>query len=700
MMASMRIPLAALCAGTMVALAPAQRWRRIQADPSPPPTSTAMAFDFDRQRLLLISREPPTALFGGLPNVLTWERHDDRWLLRDDVATPTTVGGTFTMVYDRIGQRTVLCDSFGSTLVFDGSVWMQLTTFWPSPSDPSLAYDGARNAVVMHDGGLFYELVNDSWITPGSQTPLTINGQRLWSARIAYHEPSQRTVLFGGRNTLAQVSDATYLWDGQAVTQATPATVPPARSRHTTAADPSTGRVVLFGGRGLGGASAFDDVFEWNGSDWSPATAAPRARIDHSAAFDSDTLLVYGGSDGIAVDGFLELDRRQAGNWTSTKAEHAGPLAAHDAARLRTVAVDATTTREFDGYRWIDTGVAPPGTVTALGWHGGTSRLIAIVDDGSTWHWDGTTWSMIVGPGSVPANDNAATSYDPLRDRLVVFGGSDNFSITNETWEWDGVAWTQAQPTLVPAGSSLPALCFNGTTGRCFLFTGQTQEAFEWDGSNWILVNNQTPFVIAPKLGYDPLLGVVLLGQLGPLASVDTSFVFDGVSWNPGPPGPARFAFEGPVVFDLNRGVLISHDPSYSRDVLLDTVDATNSIYGTGCSGALGTPSLRALARVGPGDLLALDAVASTPTAPVLLLAANAQLGAPLPGGCLALVDQPVVAAAAASVNGLAGFAFELPESANLVAVRLFFQTVCLDPAGSLLGLVSLSNGVQVTLGN
>jgi hypothetical protein len=33
--------------------------------------------------------------------------------------------------------------------------------------------------------------------------------------------------------------------------------------------------------------------------------------------------------------------------------------------------------------------------------------------------------------------------YDAARQRVVLFGGNQVVSGTNDTWEWDGSAWTQ-----------------------------------------------------------------------------------------------------------------------------------------------------------------------------------------------------------------------------------------------------------------
>jgi hypothetical protein len=86
---------------------------------------------------------------------------------------------------------------------------------------------------------------------------------------MAVDERRGRIVLFGGLHgfTRAPTSET---WEYDAVAnswaQRTPATVPPARSRHVMGWDASRARVVMAGGDGTTGS--LRDVWEFDGSDW------------------------------------------------------------------------------------------------------------------------------------------------------------------------------------------------------------------------------------------------------------------------------------------------------------------------------------------------------------------------------------------------------------------------------------------------
>src|SRR5436305_1159134 len=79
-------------------------------------------------------------------------------------------------------------------------------------------------------------------------------------------------------------------------TQQAPASSPSARYRASTAFDPATGQLVLFGGSN---GTPLADTWVWNGTDWSqrfPATSPPN-RAGASMAFDGTTgqLVLFGG---------------------------------------------------------------------------------------------------------------------------------------------------------------------------------------------------------------------------------------------------------------------------------------------------------------------------------------------------------------------------------------------------------------------
>src|SRR6185369_2919428 len=100
---------------------------------------------------------------------------------------------------------------------------------------------------------------------------------------LAYDAARERVVLFGGSDTSGYFGD-TWTWDGQQWTEEHPAVSPPARQNFAMTYDASRRMVIAFGG--YGEAERLDDTWGWDGTTWSPISTphAPRARYDHTMA--------------------------------------------------------------------------------------------------------------------------------------------------------------------------------------------------------------------------------------------------------------------------------------------------------------------------------------------------------------------------------------------------------------------------------
>ena len=688
------VPIGAACLFVTVSLQ-AQAWQRLMNGAAPSPRYVAMAHDMHRTRTMLVTA--PDARVNLSVPIATWEWDGDRWLPRPTATVPTT-SPNFDLTYDAGNRRMVLVTPNDETWAFDGVDWQLLGPAWPGTAQPRLAYDSARNVVVGYDNGLFVEWTGNGWVQPGGQSPISLGGLPVYGSGMAFHPASARIVLYGGRN-FVQTDSRTFLWDGQTRTEATPSLVPPGRFGHRLVTDPVTGRVVLLGGSTYSGPGQ-SDVYEWDGSNWQSAPAMNAQRIEHAAAPHGSELLVYGGISAFTLgQTLLDLDRRIGSTFTATSFTSAGPLAAYDVARLRAVSVSGNRTLEFDGYRWVDTGITAPWNLRSLGWHGGTARIVAVDAFGGTFTYDGTAWTTATPAGATAAAVGAAMSYDPLRDRLVMFGGQVGPVGSNETWEWDGTAWTQRVPLTVPPASTAPAMCWRGLVGRTFLVSNGGAPTFEWDGVDWI-PGPDAPFVFTPRVATDPLLDVVLVGTSSPVSPLDLTRVFDGGNWTVGPAGLA-VGSPGPFLFDYIRGALISHDPSYANSQLLSLTPATAEPYGSGCAGINGTPRLAAVTRPGIGQSLVFDVLDAAGNAPVFLLASESTNDVTLPGGCTVLLADALIAGAAtASLYGFASLTFEVPDSPSLFGLRLYQQALSLDATGPLLGFAALSQGLELRIGD
>ena len=182
---------------------------------------------------------------------------------------------------------------------------------------------------------------------------------------MAYDSNRGRTVLFGGIDSITffgtnaflgtnVVLGDTWEFDGGTWQQKFPAHSPSARSGHTMTYDVGRGVTLLFGGlnqRGL--ANVLNDVWEWNGSDWSLVTttgASPAPRVGHGMAYDSarGVHVMYGGASSAGALGDTWEYDGAGRTWTLRTPLIAGPnprywfQLAFDAARNRTLLFGGT----------------------------------------------------------------------------------------------------------------------------------------------------------------------------------------------------------------------------------------------------------------------------------------------------------------------------------------------------------------------
>jgi hypothetical protein len=181
-----------------------------------------------------------------------------------------------------------------------------------------------------------------------------------------------------------------------------------------------------------------------------------------------------------------------------------GQVMAYDSSRQRVVAFSGQRTWEWDGATWAHR--TPPGSPrfgSAMAWDAARGRMVMLggtLDEAfaQTWEWDGATWTLRSPNVSPPARLHAALAYDSSRQRVVLFGGtptSNGVSPFSDTWEYDGTTWEQRTPATAPPARSEHALAYDSVRQRVVLFGG-TNTAFtppffgdtwEWDGTSWLL---------------------------------------------------------------------------------------------------------------------------------------------------------------------------------------------------------------------
>lgn len=252
-------------------LARAQRpWQQLDATNAPSGRqSHYMVYDSTRGLTVLHGGFRP----GGVLDD-TWTFDGRSWSLVPAAAGPRSHRGS--AVFDRVRGKMVLfggpeegdgATPLGNTWLFDGAAWLKVppgTVPPPRVYDPALVYDAERQETLLYGGhDTMGDISVDTWAWNGESwrnkgncgTPFASTE---WPVPAAAFDPVRKVaVLVGGSATFE-----TWEWDGTSWTQAHPPVSPPPRRSPAVTFDASSGTVVMFGGDGK------DDTWTWDGARW------------------------------------------------------------------------------------------------------------------------------------------------------------------------------------------------------------------------------------------------------------------------------------------------------------------------------------------------------------------------------------------------------------------------------------------------
>jgi hypothetical protein len=347
------------------------------------------------------------------------------------------------------------------------------------------------------------------------------------------------------------VGNSTWEWDG--VSWELRATIGPGeRSGHRIVYDSFRGVTVLFGGN-VTDQGRTPDTWEWDGHEWRlAATDGPRGRTMHSMAYDSDrrVTVLHGGRSNSTSQG------RQTDTW------------------------------EWNGRTWSQRSEAGPGTelgAMAYDRAGKATILFGGVVGSSytsnTWSWDGTEWIKLVTQEGIDSPVGRAfhsTSYDPVRQRILMYGGfttrfvpSHNSVLEfylSDIWTWEGDRWELvANKTVVELRGA--GVAFDVNRGRLVVFGGRQRnvsspmETWEWDGDGWLLRSGKPKKIVARgSLIYDRARNRSLLFHAPPFQN--QMWIWDGNTW-------ARSEFDTPLTSESLHNFFV-YDEAREVVVLVD----------------------------------------------------------------------------------------------------------------------------------
>jgi hypothetical protein len=132
--------------------------------------------------------------------------------------------------------------------------------------------------------------------------------------------------------------------------------------------------------------------------------------------------------------------------------------------------------------------------------------------------------------------------YDPVRDRVVVFGGhlviNDHPNVFADTWEFDGSRWLERRLSSGPSPRDHVSMTWDAGARQLLLHGGGhpdigiLRDSWRFDGTRWTLLTADGPPRARHRMEWDAARSaVVLYGGFEPNQRVNDLWHLRGDRW-------------------------------------------------------------------------------------------------------------------------------------------------------------------------
>ncbi len=453
-----------------------------------------------------------------------------------------------------------------------------------------VAYDTEREKLVIYGGSLdTFEDLDELWEWDDNGW-MEIPRIEPWPPAVsmigmAYNPDIQKTVMFCDNALIGRME--LWYWDGSVwEKQEMNYPWPPLNTDPQIVFDPDRSVIVL------PDLYNNDEVWEWNGVNWSKITTPNAHTIDvKSMTYDqhSHRVMIFGGTDTCFYDGSDWQCYDPDPYYPPQLFDHAMAFNPENQTTLLYGGSGdsswpiSTETFEWDGNSWTSYELfVTPGLV----W----KHRLAYMDvlDGivlyggspdhyahfylQMWLYRDHTWTQLH-PATTPGcRQSFGMVYDTWRDRLVLFGGITEYdewlssTVTDETWEFDGTNWMQMNPSHHPPALEDPSMTFDSCRGVTVLFSGLGElnwhdGTWEYNGLDWTRIE---PATTSPSVRYacgfcfdeSRCRTIIHGGAKNLMPGFKETWEWDGYDWYEIEPSavPESFYFVGSsMVYDTNR---------------------------------------------------------------------------------------------------------------------------------------------------
>ena len=288
-----------------------------------------------------------------------------------------------------------------------------------------------------------------------------------------------------------------------------PGALPTVRAGHVMVVDPSSHRVIMFGGLDQTSEDrvAMNDTWAYDPAsntwtDLKPSGELPPVRAAASMVYDSSAkrAIMFGGeASGELLSGTWAYDPA-ANTWTGLNPS--GDLPAQRAGQGMVYDSDTGKVILFGG-------------------------IAADGDFSDTWSYDpiANAWTYLSPTGTVPsARDSVSMVYDPSTHRVLMFGGLDAGGALNDTWAYDPTAntWTKLSPSgTLPPARYAASIVYDTSNGQTIMFGGQSDDgnslndtwAYDPTTNTWTKLSpsGEPPSARSSSMVYDSVTGQAIL---------------------------------------------------------------------------------------------------------------------------------------------------------------------------------------------
>lgn len=419
-----------------------------------------LAYDPERRRLVTCGGSSGTASIYTLD---CWALDDRGWRALEPPPAALLMSSS-SMVFDPATRKLMLMGGNSSdTFLLDGDTWVRHVAppdFLPR-SAPALAWEPAHGRMVLAagfalaDGGP-PQFLNDVWALSTTATRLPDAPFTARSQHTMMTDPARgRVVLIGGRNASGTyLPMETWLFDGQWSSLPAPPGMT-GRGLAAGAADPVTGKLVLFGGTFP--TNSAREVWMFDGTTWVSHPGLPpqwNAQRRVTIAFDRahGAFLSFTGSTTAALPDGGSGARAEAWQFDDTTFTPQPTMPSRVSAAA---SIDPATGR--------------------LVTFGGTLEGSVVVNE--TWTLQNGQWAQQPTPTALAPRTNATMCFHAMSGQHVLLGGGPSSStFADDSWVFGDDGWSRVHvPSTFSSRAGL--VCAVDETRNVVLALGGTQNS-------------------------------------------------------------------------------------------------------------------------------------------------------------------------------------------------------------------------------